>query len=176
VRFRFFVGCGEISASARTLAKTNVDTAGKCASLQRPLTEQRMPAKAVLIVEDNEDNRLIYETILRHHGYHVLTAVDGEEGLQLAQAHRPALVLLDISLPRMSGWDVASALLRDERTRHIVLVALTAHAYAEDRLRARALGFQSYLAKPVEPRRVIDEVERFIGPPDPPLPTVHPLH
>jgi CheY-like chemotaxis protein len=75
-----------------------VDTTGKCASLQRPLTEQRMPNKVVLIVEDNEDNRLIYETILRHCGYHVLTAVDGEEGLQLAQTHRPDLLLLDISL------------------------------------------------------------------------------
>ena len=135
-----------------------------------------MPAKVVLIVEDNDDNRLIYETILRHHGYHVLSAVNGEEGLELAQAHQPDLLLLDISLPRMSGWDVASALLRDERTRHIVLVALTAHAYAEDRQRARELGFQSYLAKPVEPRRVIAEVERFIGPPDPPSPTIRTLH
>jgi CheY-like chemotaxis protein len=143
--------------------------------LQRPLTEQRMPDKVVLIVEDNEDNRLIYETILRHSGYHVLTAVDGEEGLQLAQMHRPDLLLLDISLPRLSGWDVASALLHDERTRHIVLVALTAHAYAEDRLRARELGFQSYLVKPVEPRRVVAEVERFIGLPDHPSPPLSAL-
>ena len=126
-----------------------------------------MAVKRVLIVEDNDDNRHIYETILRHHGYVVLSAADGQDGLELAMREVPDLILLDISLPRLSGWEIASRLLANESTRSIVLVALTAHAYCEDRERARELGFQSYMAKPVEPRRVVEEVARFIGPPVP---------
>ncbi len=124
--------------------------------------------KTVLLIEDNEDNRIIYETILRHYGYDVLTAADGPEGLQAALDHRPDLILLDISLPEMNGWEVASRLQSDERTRHAVIIALTAHVYLEDRMRARELGFHSYLAKPIEPKKVVEEVERFIGPAGPP--------
>lgn len=119
--------------------------------------------KTVLIVEDNEDNRLIYETILRYFGYTVVLAEDGETGLALAEKHRPALVLLDISLPGMSGWEFAERVQADDKLRSSVLVALTAHTHSEDRERARELGFQSYLAKPVEPRRVLEEVVRLIG-------------
>lgn len=126
-----------------------------------------MAMKRVLIVEDNDDNRHIYETILRHHGYVVLTAADGQDGLEMAVREVPDLILLDISLPRLSGWEIASQLLANDDTRSIVLVALTAHAYSEDRERARELGFQSYMTKPVEPRRVVEEVARFIGPPLP---------
>lgn len=121
--------------------------------------------KKILIVEDNEDNRLIYETILRHYGYQVVTAADGEEGLRLAVETAPDLILLDISLPKMSGWELAERVQQDQSLRSCVLIALTAHAYSEDRERARELGFQSYMPKPVEPRRVLEEVERFIGPP-----------
>lgn len=126
--------------------------------------------KTVLIVEDNEDNRLIYETILRYYGYRVLVAADGLEGWLMAEKHEPALILLDISLPRLSGWEIAERVLASDRLRGVVLIALTAHAYHEDRDRARELGFQSYLAKPVEPRRVLDEVARFIGPGRPETP------
>ena len=119
--------------------------------------------KTVLIVEDNEDNRLIYETILLYYRYTVVLAEDGETGLALAEKHSPALVLLDISLPRMSGWEVAGKMQADDRLRGAVLIALTAQAHPEDRERARELGFQSYLVKPVEPRRVVEEVARFIG-------------
>ena len=120
-------------------------------------------AKKILIVEDNEDNRLIYETILRHYGYEVSVAADGEEGLRLAEAQLPDLILLDISLPKMSGWEIAERVQQNQALRSTVLVALTAHAYAEDRVRARELGFQSYMPKPVEPRRVLEEVERLVG-------------
>ena len=124
-------------------------------------------AKKILIVEDNEDNRLIYETILRHYGYEVVVAGDGEDGLRLASEQCPDLILLDISLPKMSGWELAERVQSDQALRSCVLVALTAHAYTEDRERARELGFQSYMSKPVEPRRVLEEVERFIGPAEP---------
>ena len=119
--------------------------------------------QTVLIIEDNEDNRLIYETILLYYGYTVLLAEDGETGLDLAEKHSPALVLLDISLPRMSGWEIAEKMQANDRLRSSVLIALTAHAHSEDRERARELGFQSYLVKPAEPRRVLEEVARFIG-------------
>ncbi|MGH7461154.1 MAG: response regulator [Longimicrobiales bacterium] len=123
-----------------------------------------MPIKRVLIVEDNEDNRHIYETILRHHGYDVLTAADGQDGLDAALREAPDLVLLDISLPGLSGWEIAEHLSAEQHTRDMVLVAVTAHACLEDRERARLLGFRSYMTKPVEPRRVVEEVRRFIGP------------
>ena len=121
-------------------------------------------AKRILIVEDNEDNRLIYETILRHYGYAVEVAADGEEGWRLAETTVPDLILLDISLPKLSGWEIAERVQQNQQLRSCVLVALTAHAYPEDRERARELGFQSYMPKPVEPRRVLEEVERFVGP------------
>ena len=121
-------------------------------------------AKRILIVEDNEDNRLIYETILRHYGYAVEVAADGEEGWRLAETTLPDLILLDISLPKLSGWEIAERVQQNQQLRSCVLVALTAHAYPEDRERARELGFQSYMPKPVEPRRVLEEVERFVGP------------
>lgn len=120
--------------------------------------------KRILIIEDNEDNRLIYETILRHFGYAVSVAADGDEGWRLAQSSAPDLILLDISLPKLSGWEIAERVQQDQALRSCVLVALTAHAYPEDRERARELGFQSYMPKPVEPRRVLEEVERFLGP------------
>jgi len=123
-----------------------------------------MPIKRVLIVEDNEDNRHIYETILRHYGYDLLTAADGQDGLDAALREVPDLILLDISLPGLSGWEIAAQLSSEQHTRDMVLVAVTAHACLEDRERARLLGFRSYMTKPVEPRRVVEEARRFIGP------------
>ena len=123
-----------------------------------------MAIKRVLIVEDHDDNRQIYETILRHHGYDVLTAADGQDGLDTALRETPDLILLDISLPRVSGWEIAQRLLAGPAASHTILIALTAHTCLEDRERARLLGFRGYMTKPVEPRRVVEEVRRFIGP------------
>lgn len=117
----------------------------------------------LLLVEDNEDNRIIYSTVLRHVGYEVVEAVNGEEALALARSLHPALILMDISIPGIDGWEATRILRGDEETRDIPIIALTAHAMADDRRRAEAAGFTAYLAKPVEPRTVVAEVERVLA-------------
>ena len=120
-------------------------------------------SKRILLVEDNEDNRIVYATVLRHFGYEVLEALNGEEGIAMARSKHPNLILLDISIPIIDGWEAARILKRDPETRDIPIVALTAHALASDRERAMDVGCDGYLAKPCEPRVVLEEVERLIG-------------
>jgi CheY-like chemotaxis protein len=119
--------------------------------------------QTLLLVEDNEDNRIIYSTVLRHLGYRVVEAQDGVEAVELARSTQPDLILMDISIPRMDGWEATRILRGDPRTSAIPIVALTAHALADDRERANEVGFSSYLAKPIEPRVVVAEVRRWIG-------------
>lgn len=121
----------------------------------------------ILLVEDNADNRDIYRTVLEHFGYDVVEAHDGEVGIRLARERRPDLILMDISIPKVDGWEATRRIKSDASTRSIPVIALTAHALEEDRERAREAGCDGYLAKPVEPRRVVQEVERFVGPPTP---------
>ena len=116
----------------------------------------------ILLIEDHEDNRNIYRTILEHSGFRVLVAVDGREGIRLAQEGCPALILMDISIPHVDGWEATRILKADPATATIPIIALTAHALPEDRERAQAVGCDGYLAKPVEPRRVIEEVRKFL--------------
>lgn len=118
--------------------------------------------RTVLLVEDNEENREIYTTILEHSGYEVIEAREGEQALRLARDRSPGIILLDISIPRIDGWEVAERLKADPDTRGIPIVALTAHALPEDHRRARAVGCDSYLAKPVRPREVLEEVGRLL--------------
>jgi two-component system, cell cycle response regulator DivK len=122
-----------------------------------------MNAPAVLLVEDNEDNRTIYTTILRHFGHEVAEAATGEEGIRLARELRPAVILMDVAMPGIDGWEATRRLKSDPETAAIPVVALTAHAMAEDRQRAIDAGCESYLAKPVEPRKVVEEVERLLA-------------
>ena len=117
----------------------------------------------LLLVEDNEDNRIIYSTVLRHLGYRVIEAQDGVEAVELARTAQPDLILMDISIPRMDGWEATRILRGDSRTSAIPIIALTAHALADDRERAAKVGFSSYLAKPIEPKVVVAEVRRWIG-------------
>jgi CheY-like chemotaxis protein len=119
--------------------------------------------QTLLLVEDNEDNRIIYSTVLRHLGYAVLEAQDGVQAVALARSEHPDLILMDISIPMMDGWEATRVLRRDPATSSIPIVALTAHAMDDDRERAAEIGFNSYLAKPVEPRTVVAEVRRWLG-------------
>jgi CheY-like chemotaxis protein len=93
----------------------------------------------------------------------VLEAADGAIAIQMIQELRPDLVLLDISLPKIDGWSVASWIRGNQETARIPVVALTAHAYASDRAHASVIGFDEYLTKPIEPRDVFDCVQRMIG-------------
>jgi two-component system cell cycle response regulator DivK len=118
----------------------------------------------ILLVEDNHDNRAIYRTILEHFGYDVIEAHDGEEGVDAARRQHPDVILMDISIPRLDGWEATRILKADPDTSAIPIVALTAHALATDQAKAKEVGCDGYLAKPVEPRRVVAEVERLLGP------------
>lgn len=119
--------------------------------------------QTILLVEDNEDNRIIYTTVLRHVGYDVIEAQDGVQAIALARQAKPDLILMDISIPEIDGWEATRILRKDPETSTIPIVALTAHALQDDREKAAQVGFTSYLAKPVEPRAVVAEVRRWIG-------------
>lgn len=120
-------------------------------------------AKRILLVEDNEDNLAVYRAILEYAGYQVLEARDGEAGVDQARYGNPDLILMDISIPKIDGFEATRILKSDPATRNIPIVALTAHAMDEDRELARDVGCDGFLAKPVEPRRVVREVERFLA-------------
>lgn len=121
-----------------------------------------MSEHKILLVEDNEDNRLVYRTILDHFGYTVLEAADGEEGIRRARADGPDLILMDVSIPKIDGWEATRQLKADPSTASIPIIALTAHALATDRAKAQEAGCDGYLAKPVEPRRVVEEVQKHL--------------
>ena len=119
--------------------------------------------QTVLLVEDNDDNLRIYSTILSYSGYRVLEAMDGEAGLAMARAENPALILMDVSLPKIDGWEATRQLKADPATANIPVIALTAHALASDREKAIEIGFDGYIPKPAEPRAVVAEVRRILG-------------
>ena len=130
-----------------------------------PLAVNMAGSPIVLLVEDNDDNLRIYSTILTYAGYQVIEATDGEAGLAAARDRRPDLILMDVSIPKIDGWEVTRTLKADPATATIPVIALTAHALATDRERANEIGFDGYIAKPAEPRLVLAEVERRLGKP-----------
>jgi two-component system cell cycle response regulator DivK len=119
----------------------------------------------ILVAEDDEDSMDIVTTMFQHAGYRVAQATTGLEALAMARELRPALLVLDVAMPTMTGWEVADRVRRDsdEGTRTLPILVLTAHAFAEDRQRARALGCDGYLAKPADVRRVVREAKRILA-------------
>ncbi len=119
--------------------------------------------KTILIVEDNEDNRLIYSQYLTHGGFRVLEATNGSEGIDVARRELPDIILMDISMPVMDGLTATRHLKADADLAKIPVIALTAHAMASDEDMAREAGCDGYLSKPIMPKDVRAEVERWIG-------------
>lgn len=117
----------------------------------------------ILLVEDNEDNQAIYQVILEHHGYCVLQARNGEEGVRMAREQLPSLILMDVSIPIIDGLQATRLLKADPATAAIPIIALTAHAMIEDRERAHEAGCDGYLAKPVEPKIVAATIAEFLS-------------
>ena len=116
----------------------------------------------ILLVEDNEMNRDMLSRRLQRRGYSVVNAEDGEKGLLLARSETPDLILMDISLPVMSGWEVTRLLKANESTRHIPIIALTAHAWVTDREKAIEAGCDDYDTKPVEFGRLSEKMENLL--------------
>lgn len=121
--------------------------------------------KTVLIVEDQLEMRAINAAYLHHHGYRVLATGNGAEGVEVAREEHPDLVLMDISLPGLDGLRATQALKDDDATRNIPVVIVTAHPYGSVGQRAFDAGCDGWLSKPLDPRRLLEEVRRRLGPP-----------
>ena len=122
-------------------------------------------AKRILIIEDNDAAREMYAIALERAGFEVTQAADGPAGIQKAAEFPPTLVLLDIGLPTMDGWEVCRVLNRDPATADAKIVALTAHAFLHDGVRAGGCITAGFITKPAKPSRVVEEIVRLIGPP-----------
>jgi CheY-like chemotaxis protein len=116
----------------------------------------------ILLVEDNEMNRDMLARRLARRGYNVEIAVDGEAGIDLARSGRPDLILMDMSLPGISGWDATIKLKELHETRTIPVIALTAHALASDQARAKEVGCDDYDTKPVDLTRLLEKIEALL--------------
>jgi CheY-like chemotaxis protein len=116
----------------------------------------------VLLVEDNEESRDALSRHLRRKGYEILLAVDGREGVELARAEAPDLILMDMSLPGLDGWEATRQLKAAPQTRSIPVIALTAHAMAGDREKALEAGCDDYDTKPVDFARLLAKIEALL--------------
>ena len=119
----------------------------------------------ILLVEDNETNRDMLSRRLIRRGYEVVLAVDGESGMSLAGSTEPNLIIMDMSLPVLDGWEATRLLKSAPNTLHIPIIALTAHAMSSDREKALAAGCDDYDTKPIELPRLLGKIEALLGPP-----------
>jgi two-component system, cell cycle response regulator DivK len=118
----------------------------------------------ILLVEDNEMNRDMLSRRLERKGYEVIIAVDGEQGVEMAQARAPDLILMDMSLPVLDGWEATRRLKANLQTQAIPVIALTAHAMAGDRDKAVEAGCNDYDTKPIELPRLLQKIEALLQP------------
>ena len=121
-----------------------------------------MPEK-ILVIEDNEQNRILMRQILTHHGYEVMEADDGLTGLEMARAHMPALILLDIQMPVMNGFAVILELRNNTELRKIRTIAVTSFAMKGDREKALQAGFDEYVTKPIDTRTFPELVKQVLS-------------
>jgi CheY-like chemotaxis protein len=117
----------------------------------------------VLLVEDNEMNRDMLSRRLIRRGFQVVFAVDGQQGIDLARSERPDVILMDMSLPIIDGWEACRRLKADDATRGLPVIGLTAHAMSGDREKAIEAGCDDYDTKPVELDRLIGKIGRLLG-------------
>ena len=118
--------------------------------------------KRILIIEDEEDNRAIMRDLLITAGYNLIEAVDGEEGVKLAQRERPDLILMDIQLPILDGYEATRRIRASAELKSVPIIAVTSYALRGDDAKARAAGCDSYVAKPFSPRELLAKVREFL--------------
>ena len=124
-----------------------------------------MTQKTVLIVEDNELNMKLFHDLLDAHGYKTIQTADGIEALNLARAHHPDLILMDIQLPEVSGLEVTQWLKDDEELRRIPVIAITAFAMKGDEEKILRGGCEAYLSKPISVAKFFETIDHFLGAP-----------
>ena len=122
-----------------------------------------MSGKTILHVEDNEDNRQIVRDLFEFKGYTIIEAVDGEEGVHKAQEIKPNLILMDIQLPKMNGYDTTRTIKSDPELKGIPIIVITSYALSGDDQKAFEAGADDYMAKPYDPKDLLEKVEVWLG-------------
>jgi CheY-like chemotaxis protein len=117
----------------------------------------------ILLVEDNEMNRDMLSRRLERKGYTIVMALDGQQAVDMAASEAPALILMDMSLPVIDGWEATRRVKANEATKHIPIIALTAHAMQGDEQKAKEAGCDDYDTKPVDLPRLLEKMERLLG-------------
>ena len=121
------------------------------------------PGRTVLVADDNPDQRALYVDILSHAGFSVIEARDGVEAIARAREDRPALIVMDVTMPGTSGWNAVRAVRDQIETRDIPVIVVTGLAGPRARDASFAAGSDAYLSKPVSPRALLDDVRRYLG-------------
>ena len=119
-------------------------------------------SRRILVVEDQEDNRRILRDLLTSAGYELIEAVTGEEGVTMAETHCPDLILMDIQLPDLDGYEATRRIKANPALRHIPLIAVTSYALSGDDVRALETGCDAYIAKPFSPRALLAKVREYL--------------
>ncbi|MBI2999989.1 MAG: response regulator [Deltaproteobacteria bacterium] len=120
-----------------------------------------MPKKKILVVEDGEFNRDLLIQLLGDQ-YQVVVAVDGEEGVRKAEQEKPDLILMDLGLPVLDGWEATERIKANSGLRHIPVIAITSHAMVGDERKAREVGCDDYLSKPIDEEELLRKISKFI--------------
>jgi two-component system cell cycle response regulator DivK len=124
--------------------------------------ERKVIPRKILLVEDNQDSRELVVKILKNKGYQIIEAIDGEEALSKTQAEKPNLILMDISIPKIDGFEVTKRLKSMDEFKNIPIVALTAHAMKGDREKFISSGFEGYISKPIDIHELPGQVRDFL--------------
>jgi two-component system cell cycle response regulator DivK len=119
-------------------------------------------SKRILVIEDHEDNRRILRDLLTSAGYEPIEAVTGEEGVALAETHRPDLILMDIQLPGLDGYEATRRIKANPTLRQIPVIAVTSYALSGDEAKAKEVGCDGYVAKPFSPRALLAMVREYL--------------
>ena len=126
------------------------------------MTGDATMSKTILVVEDQEDNRQILRDLLGSAGFRMIEAHDGEQALTVARSERPNLILMDIQLPILDGYEATRSIKRDPELKHIPVIAVTSYALSGDEERAREAGCDGYVAKPYSPRDLLARIGQFL--------------
>ena len=119
-------------------------------------------SKCILVVEDQEDNRRIVRDLLTSVGFDLIEATTGEEGVRLAETRRPDLILMDIQMPVLDGYEATRRIKSMAELRHIPIIVVTSYALSGDDVKARAAGADAYVAKPFSPRELLAKIRQFL--------------
>jgi two-component system cell cycle response regulator DivK len=134
-----------------------------CTARDDALSDLHQAMPKILLVEDNEMNRDMLSRRLMRHGYEVVLALDGQSGVEMTQSETPDLILMDMSLPVLDGWEATRRLKANAATQHIPVIALTAHAMSSDRDKALEAGCDDYDTKPIELPRLLGKIAALLG-------------